>query len=370
MHWRHASHHYLGLFRDFDFANIVSMNQESILLIGVIVAGFAFLAWLIANKFNQPKDTQAQDTLLEWLKATQGDIKSLQSSLTKTLQQSDKNVTDTLQKSYQDLNARLDNAAKVIGELKEETGKFSEIGRSMKDLQDFLKSPKLRGNIGEKVLKDLIAQMLPHQAYTMQHRFQSGDIVDAAINTRAGIICIDSKFPMENFTKMNQVETKSEETIFRRNFVNDVRKHIRDIATKYIRTDENTLDFALMYIPSESVYYEIMTQSPELYDYAQENRILPVSPTTFYAFLQTVLVSFEGQRIAAEAKEILKNLRDIQKSSLDFSEKLSILSRHITNAHNNMTTISTDFNRLQVKIDNTSQITLGSGDDTPQLADE
>lgn len=346
----------------------MQLDPEILLLISIFFLGFAVIIWLINKKLGQPKNDESLNTLTEWLKATQSDIKSLQQNLTDTLLKSDKNVTDTLQKSYQEMNQRLDSAAKVIGELKLETGKFSEIGRSMKDLQDFLNSPKLRGNIGEQVLADLIAQILPKGSYVLQYHYRSGDIVDAIIKTQAGLIPIDSKFPMENFTKMNGAETKKDQDALKKFFINDVRRHIRTIAEKYIQTTENTVDFALMYIPSETMYYEITAQTSELTDYAQKVRVLPVSPSTFYAFLRTILVSFEGQRIAAEAQAVLRNLRDIQKSATDFNDKLQVLSRHVTNAYNNMNAVNNDFSRLQGKIDDTQALGTGLQDkDIPQI---
>jgi DNA recombination protein RmuC len=335
------------------------MNQDLYLILAILIAGFFILYQLISRKINQGKDNNQDSVLLEWLKATQTDLKTLQSTLNSTLQRSDKNVTDTLQKSYQELNTRLDSAAKVIGELKTETGKFSEIGRSMKDLQDFLKSPKLRGNIGEQVLEELVGQILPKQTYKLQHHFKSGSIVDLAITTQAGIIPIDSKFPLENFTKMSKAESNKEKQDFKKLYISDVKKHIKDISTKYIRTEENTTDFAVMYIPSESLYYEITANAPELSEYAQKSRVIPVSPSTLYAFLRTILMSFEGQRIAKEAQSILRNLRDIQKTSVEFSEKLGVLNKHISNAYNNMNIVSSDFHHLQSKIDTTRD--LGSG---------
>lgn len=348
----------------------MQLSPDLLLLISILVLGFAAVLWFINRKLSAKSNSSDQTAVLEWLKTTQADIKSLQHNLTDTLIRSDKNVTDTLQKSYQELNSRLDSAAKVIGELKTETGKFSEIGRSMKALQDFLSSPKLRGNIGEAVLGDLLAQTLPKQTYSTQYRFPSGEIVDVVIKTQAGLIPIDSKFPMENFTQMVAAEAQTEKTAFKKLFIRDVKKHIKDIAQKYIQVGEGTVDFAVMYFPSESLYYEVMANTPEVYDYAQANRILPVSPATFYAFLRTILMSFEGQRIAQEAQAILRNLKDIHKASLDFSGKLDTLNRHITNAYNNMNTVTGDFNRLQGKIDDTQ--TLGSGlkdKDIPVISD-
>ncbi len=317
---------------------------EIILLLLILLLGVVM--WLSMEKVKA--QNVSQEPIIEWLKSTQA-----------TLQQSDKNVTDTLQKSYGALNERLDNATRVISELKNETGKFSEIGRSMQSLQDFLNSPKLRGNIGEQVLSDLMAQVLPSDAYQIQYRFHSGDIVDAIIKTKAGLISVDSKFPMENFSKLIHAESKKEQETVSKVFVSDVKKHIRVIAEKYINTEEKTVDFALMYVPAESIYYEITANQPELSQFAQEMRVLAVSPSTFYAFLRTILVSFEGQRIAQEAGAILNQLRSIQKDSVQFSNKLDTLSRHITNAYNNMNTVSNEFNQLQSKITLTNS--LGSG---------
>lgn len=319
---------------------------EIILLILILLLGIGL--WLSMEKMKA--QNTSQEPIIEWLKSMQS-----------VMQQSDKNVTDTLQKSYGALNERLDNATRVISELKNETGKFSEIGRSMQSLQDFLNSPKLRGNIGEQILSDLMAQVLPANAFQVQYRFHSGDIVDAVIKTKAGLISVDSKFPMENFSKLTQAETKKDQDILAKTFVSDVKKHIKAIADKYINTEEKTVDFALMYVPAESIYYEITANQPELSQYAQEKRVLAVSPSTFYAFLRTILVSFEGQRIAQEAGAILSQLRSIQKDSVQFSGKLDTLSRHITNAYNNMTAVSNDFNQLQSKITLTNS--LGSGID-------
>lgn len=332
------------------------MSTELLLTLIVFLAGFGLLYFLFSRRLEQLTAKKEDTTLTEWLKSTQGDMQRLQTSLTSTLSTSNKDMTDTLQKSYQQLHERLDNAAKVIGELKSETGKFSEIGRSMHDLQDFLNSPKLRGNIGETVLKELLGQNLPKQIFALQYHFKSGDIVDAAIKTQAGIIPIDSKFPMENFARLSQTDDQKEKVAFRQAFINDVKKHIRDISGKYIRTEEGTLDFAIMYIPSETMYYEIAATSPELQTYAQEKRVLPVSPATFYAFLRTILVSFEGQRIAKEAQMILKNLRDVQKSTGEFGDHLGVLSKHVTNAYTNMTSISNEFTSLQSKVENTSNL--------------
>jgi len=265
-----------------------------------------------------------------------------------------KTTNQRLEKQGESFNQRLDNAAKVISGVQRNIGEFSEIGRGMKDLQQFLASPKLRGNIGEQVLKELLKQFLPQESFNLQYTFKSGEKVDAAIKTSAGIIPVDSKFPMENFRKMQEDKT------YAKTFESDVKKHIDDISRKYILTDEGTLDYALMYIPSEAVYYEIVNNQT-LFDYAQSKRILPVSPTTFYAYIKAILMSFEGQKIEKQAQEILSSLRAIKKDYGKVEENLGTLQKHLVNATNMMGNVFTSFTNLGQKISSTQNLDSGIG---------
>ncbi|MBL7036337.1 DNA recombination protein RmuC [Candidatus Microgenomates bacterium] len=262
-----------------------------------------------------------------------------------------------LEKQGESFNQRLDNASRIIAGVQKNIGEFSEIGRGMKELQQFLSSPKLRGNMGEQVLKELLIQFLPKQSYKLQHTFKSGEKVDAAIITSGGIIPVDSKFPMENFRKMHEGEEK-EKKVFARQFERDVKKHIVDISKKYILTEEGTIDYALMYIPSESVYYEVVNSS-DLFDFAQGKRVLPVSPTTFYAYIKAILMSFEGQKIEKQAGKILASLRAVKKDYEKVEDNLGILQKHLTNAHNMMSNVFDTFSKLGQKISNTQHLESG-----------
>jgi len=264
-----------------------------------------------------------------------------------------KTTNQRLERQGESFNQRLDNAAKIISGVQRNIGEFSEIGRGMKDLQQFLASPKLRGNIGEQVLKELLKQFLPQESFNLQYTFKSGEKVDAAIKTSAGIIPVDSKFPMENFRKMQEDKT------YAKIFESDVKKHIDDISRKYILTDEGTLDYALMYIPSEAVYYEIVNNQT-LFDYAQSKRILPVSPTTFYAYIKAILMSFEGQKIEKQAQEILSSLRAIKKDYGKVAENLGTLQKHLVNATNMMGNVFASFTNLGQKISSTSKLESGN----------
>ena len=328
------------------------MDTQTLIISVIIILGFAVVIYFINKKRPEKQD----NSLLEWLKSTQSQISETNKNINEALRRNNEQINSTLLTNTQHLNQRLDKAAEVISGVQKNIGELSEIGRSMRELQDFLKSPKLRGNIGEQVLKELLSQMLPKQSFHLQYSFKTGAIVDAAIITGGGIIPIDSKFPMENFRKMNGASDVKEKKLYEKLFVADVKKHIDDISSKYILTSEGTIDFALMYIPSENVYYEI-ANNVSLYEYSSGKRVLPVSPMTFYAFLRSILVGFEGQKITKQAHEILSNLRGIQKEYLKVSESLDTLQKHINNSYNMMGQVNTGYSKLGNQIDKTN--TLG-----------
>lgn len=315
------------------------MNSDLLAIASIIIVGFALVIYFV-RKQNSSSDS----SLIEWLKTMQT-----------SFDQNTRTMNSTLLSNSKQLNERLDNAARVIAAVQKNIGEMSEIGRSMRDLQEFLQSPKLRGNIGEQVLKELLSQLLPKQSFHLQYAFKNGSIVDAAIKTEAGIIPIDSKFPMENFRKMNSSKNETEKKAAEREFVSDVKKHINDIAKKYILPAEGTIDYALMYVPSESVYYEIVNNST-LFDYSQKFRVLPVSPMTFYAYLRAILMGFEGQKITQHAQKILAGLRSIQKEYEKVGENLDTLNKHVSNSYNMMSRVNSGFVGLGTKIKTTSQI--------------
>lgn len=311
-------------------------------IIVILILGFAVVIYFINKKSSQDKLDQ---NLVEWLKTMQSSMENNSAS-----------VHSTLVQNTRALNDRLDNAAKVIADVQKEIGQMSEIGRSMRELQEFLRSPKLRGNIGEQILKELLGQMLPKNSFHLQYAFKNGTIVDAAIKTEAGIIPIDSKFPLESFRKI-QSGTDAEKLAAEKQFLTDVKKHIDTISKKYILTSEGTIDYALMYVPSEAVYYE-MINNVALYDYASAKRVLPVSPMTFYAYMRAILMGFEGQKISAKAHEILSSLKSIQGEYEKVDENLSVLSKHIQNSYNMMSEVQGGMIKLGQKITVSNKISI------------
>lgn len=333
------------------------MNIQIILILVLVFVGFVVIIFII-NKRLSSSNNKPDDTLLEWLKSMQGSLESTNKTLNDALHLSSTNMVKTLQENSKQLNERLDKAAAVIRDVGKEVGQMSEIGRGMRELQDFLKSPKLRGNIGEQVLKDLISQMFPKNTFNLQYQFKSGVRVDAAIKTDAGILPIDSKFPMENFQKMTKAASEKEKDDLQKEFVRDVKKHITDISKKYILPEEGTMDFALMYVPSESVYYELVNIT-EVMDFAKRERVYIVSPSTLYAHLQTILLSYEGKKIEGRSREVFKMLRAIQGDYEKVSGNMEILGRHISNASGQFSNVSNVFGQLGQKLNSTKSLEEG-----------
>ena len=330
------------------------MNQQIFFIISLISAVIVIIYFLNKKLTELGEKSKVDASLLEWLKTMQSSVENTQKTVNEAIGTSNKNITDTLMKHTTMLNQRLDKAAEVIGNLQKEAGQFSEISRSMKSLQDFLQSPKLRGNIGEFVLNDLLSQSFPKGQFFLQYSFHHGEKADAVLKTDAGLLCIDSKFPMENYQKLVKGETELLRQTAQKEFVRDVKKHIDDIAKKYILPEEGTMDFALMYIPSEPVYYEIVN-TMELTEHARQKRVYPVSPTTMYAHLQIILRSLEGKEFEKKSKEVLTNLRAIQQETSRFSEGLNVLNRHINNAYNSMSSVMSGFTLLGQKIQRVQQ---------------
>ena len=160
---------------------------------------------------------------------------------------------------------------------------------------------------------------------------------------------------MENFQKITKAKTESEKEMFRKEFGRDVKKHIDAIARKYILPEEGTMDFALMYIPSEAVFYEV-ADTTELMDYARRQRVYTVSPTTLYAHLQMILLSFEGKKIETKSREVFALLRALKVDYNKVNEGLGVLGRHITNASSQFINVSTSFDRIGEKLDTTKSL--------------
>ena len=239
---------------------------------------------------------------------------------------------------------RIADTTRVFGEVKERLGELTkgtqqieEVGKNISSLQEILRAPKFRGGFGELLLERLLADTLPHKNYSLQYRFGNGEAVDAIIRIGDKLVPIDSKFPLEDFERILAAESEGEQAALRRQFTRTIKKHIDNVA-KYILPDEGTFDFALMYIPAENVYYETIlrghAEESEIFSYSVEKRVIPVSPNSFYAYLQVILLGLKGLHIESTASEIMGHLGRLQGDLNDFQEDYETLGGHIRHAAN------------------------------------
>ena len=264
--------------------------------------------------------------------------------------------SETLSKT---VGERIADTTRVFGEVKESLGalakgtqQIEEVGKNISSLQEILRAPKFRGGFGELLLERLLADILPHENYELQHRFRNGEAVDAVIKIGENLVPIDSKFPLEDFERILAAESEEEQASLRRQFTRTIKKHI-DNVTKYILPDEHTFDFALMYIPAENIYYETILrghEESEIYSYSLQKRVIPVSPNSFYAYLQVIILGLKGLHIESAASEILGHLGRLQGDLADFQEDYETLGGHIRHAANKYDEASRKLDRFGDKL--------------------
>ena len=276
----------------------------------VIVVFFIFVLATVLTVYTLWKKIQlsnsSQSEGLKTFTLFQQQLHHISNQLNERLKENNQSITQT----NQAVGDRLDNAARAynqvmnkLNQLEEANKRIYDVGKDLASLQDILQAPKMRGTLGEFFLSDLLAQILPSQHYVLQHGFKNGQTVDAVVKLRDDwLVPVDAKFPLENFKKMMGESDENTRESFRKQFLSDVKKHIEKISSSYILPNEHTLDFALMYIPAENVYYEIIIKGYEgrgdknLIDLAFQKKVIPVSPNTFYIYLQAILIGLKGMQ--------------------------------------------------------------------------
>jgi DNA recombination protein RmuC len=329
-------------------------------IVAIILGVLTLTAVVVLIARSRPKPDQSLILLQQQLNALQQRLDAFGETVSKNLQDS------TAQ-----MNTRLDRAAQVVGDLREKVGQIHEVGRAAAELVNILRAPKLRGGMGELFLGDLLAQILPPEHFRLQHRFKSGEAVDAAIQIGHKFVPVDAKFPLENFRRVLDAGTDAERNTARKQFLRDVKKHVDAIAGKYILPDEGTYDFALMYVPAENVYYETIIKDDAagderpLFSYALSKRVIPVSPNSFYAYLQTVLLGLRGMKVEERAQEILSMLARLRGDFDKLQENFRVLGKHLTNAAGSYSETEKTLTRFDAKLGQIEQPQLTAGEEKP-----
>lgn len=323
-----------------------------IVTIGVIILGFAAVIYFLMRK---PQQDEAVSVMLDWMKSLKesGDV-------------SRKEIQDSIVSSNKEINARLTEAARLFADVQNKVGQMTELGRSMKDVQELLKGPKTRGIFGEDALESLLKQILPSHNYQMQYRFQSGEAVDCVVKLKEGLVCIDSKFPLENFRALMKSESEEDRENFRKAFIRDVKKHVETISKKYVLPKEGTLDFALMYVPMESVFQEIVNDG-ELMDFARSKKVHITSPNSFYHYITIIHTALKGAQMNEMAGQILNVIAALKQDSTKFATNLGVLNKHVTSAKNQVDVVNEGFRSLAGKIDSAYNLQLEEKQQVEQL---
>ncbi|MHC4483286.1 MAG: DNA recombination protein RmuC [Planctomycetota bacterium] len=314
------------------------MQWVLLAVVGVLLLFvLGLLIWLISTTFAGRKEVAGYSAGLNLLQQQLEALKAAQDGVRETLQKSLQTGQDSISRNLQSSQQLLSRLNTQIGELQGTNKQMLQVGTEVRRLQDILSSPKLRGQMGEWSLENLLSQILPKGSYELQYTFKDGKIVDALIKLADFSVPIDAKFPLPSFEKIVKAESEEEKIKLRKQLVSDVIKHIDKIAGDYIRPAEGTLDFAIMFIPAENVYYETIVkyagEEKDVLQYALDKKVIPVSPNLLYAYLMTVVMGLHGLQIEKQAAEIRQNLKKLNASFADFGGTWEVLGRHLRNAH-------------------------------------
>lgn len=320
--------------------------MEIILYLGILalLAVNLWLAWKLTRRKEEPKEDKS-------LLLLQNQIAELSRTLRGEMGESAKAMREHLGQS-----------AQLIKDITQELTRVSEgqkqvmsVTDQLRSLQDILKNPKQRGVLGEYYLETVLKNVLPPGTYELQYEFKDGAKVDAIIKTKQGLVPVDSKFSLENYNRLLEAKTQEERERYENAFYNDLKIRIDETA-KYIRPQENTLEFAFMFIPSEAVYYDLLVNKigaarADLVEYAAgQKKVMVVSPTTFLAYLQTVLQGLKALRIEEAAKKIGERVRDLSRHLQKYEDYHQKLGIHLGTAVNMFNKSSAEFRKIDKDI--------------------
>lgn len=341
----------------------MDLNLFLIIFAAVLILLFVLLLWSLKNtstKIDEIKRSQTENQALTLMQQQIG-------QLTQNVNQSLQNMSSQFQKTSGDIGSTLGDVKKDLGKMEAVTREVLEKAKNISNLENLLRAPKFRGGFGELFLGDLLAEILPPAHYNLQYQFKSGETVDAIVKIGKNIVPIDSKFPLENFKKYQEKENEKEKEDARKKFISDVKKHIDEIANKYILPDEGTYDFALMYIPAENIYYETILKDESfgedrsIFSYAVQKRVIPVSPNSFFAYLQVIVLGLKGLQIEKSARSIFQALAQLQGDLGRFKKDFQVLGSHLGNAKSKFDEADKRLERFSDKLE------LASSEETKKL---
>ena len=259
-----------------------------------------------------------------------------------------------------------------LGQLGQANAEILARANDLKKLEQALRPPKARGGFGELLLGNLLRDRLPADAYELQYGFKTGERVDAVIKVER-LVPIDAKFPLDNFERLADAENDDERALYEKAFARDLKGHVDAIAGKYIRPDEGTYDFALMYLPSEGVYYELVCgKTGALLQYAHDKRVFPVSPTTFTSQLQVIVLGLKGMQIEQRAHEVMAYVAQLQGDFDRFRDDFQVVGKHIGNAQSKFAEAEKRLDRFDTKLERAAEsdpVEVSAAQELPRALD-
>ena len=323
------------------------METVLIILVVILIAAISALFVFFNKRFNElgasKKDDQAFLMLQERLREINQTMDNKMSESARQIQ---------LQFG-QSINV-IRGVTEKVTQLQETNKQVMGFSEQLKNLEKVLTSQKQRGNLGEAGLHLVLENILPPTAYKIQYKFDDGKIVDAAIFTKDGIIPVDAKFSLDNYNRIINEENEERKKILEKEFSNDLKKRI-DETSEYIKPSQGTMDFAFMFIPAEAIYYDLLVNevgavkvnTRNLIDYAfKEKKVIIVSPTTFAAYLQTVLQGLRALKIEEQTKEIIKNVEKLQRHIIAYDDYLKKLGNNLNTTVNSYVAASKEFKKI------------------------
>jgi DNA recombination protein RmuC len=265
-------------------------------------------------------------------------------------------VTETLDRRLATSGQTATQIHERLGEVTKATETMIARAQDLARLEQALRPPQARGGFGELLLENLLRDRLPPESYSMQHTFATGDRVDAVIRVDR-LVPVDSKFPLDNFENMVSEEDDAQRQLYEKAFARDVKKHIDDISAKYILPAEGTYDFALMYLPAEAIYYELVSgKTGQLLAYAHERRVFPVSATTFTAYLQVIVMGLKGLQIEETAHEVMAYCSALQKDFGKFREDFELVGTHLSRAQSKYAEADKRLDRFETRLERAADL--------------
>lgn len=335
------------------------MNIEFFVIITLVIAGFGGLFWLVSRLRREPEEKNPQEQASHFL-MMQNQINELTRTLDTRLAESNKVLQSQFGTSTRVMQDVADKSSRIVQEVTEKLVKLDETNRQvvgfadqLRNLQDILKNPKQRGILGEYYLETVLKNVLPPGSFQMQYAFSDGSIVDAAVFVDKRVIPIDSKFSLENYNRILEARDPAEKKRYEAALIADLKMRI-DETSKYVKPQEDTMDFAFMFIPSEAVYYDLLINkvgavaddTRNLIHYAGQKKVIVVSPTSFLAYLQTVLQGLRNQKISEQAKEIIKQVENLTRHLSAYDVYFKKLGGHLGTTVNAYNIVSKELGKI------------------------